>query len=147
MKWNPSSCADPRAILLYPRNRRRFARRTRRFREARRARSYSQRPIESRICDQGTVVRDDAFLQQAKKDQHQPVEELIAVELAVLLHLRQQMAGTLNRPCDQMRKQADEQSVIDEGVRRPQLSFVDIDDVGDFLERIERDARRQQDAQ
>ena len=46
-----------------------------------------------------------------------------------------------------MREQTDEERVVDQGVGRLELPVVHVDDVGDFLERVERNAGRQQDAE
>src|ERR1043166_434821 len=54
------------------------------------------------------------------------------------------MAGALNRPRDQVRKQTDEECVVDERPRGLQLPLVAIDDVSDFLKGVKRDPRRKQ---
>ena len=46
-----------------------------------------------------------------------------------------------------MREQRDEQGVVYEGVCRLELAVVNVDDVGDLLERVEGDPRRQYDSQ
>ena len=46
-----------------------------------------------------------------------------------------------------MREQADEQRVFDQRIGRLEFAVVHVDDVCDLLEGVERDARRQQDAQ
>src|SRR5262245_46992260 len=57
------------------------------------------------------------------------------------------MRWTLNRPRNEVWKEADEQRVIDERLRRLEFSVVDVDDVRDSLKRIERNPRRQEDSQ
>jgi len=56
------------------------------------------------------------------------------------------VAGALNGASNQMRKQADEQRVVDERFCGGKLSLIYIDDVGDFLERVKRNSWRQDDA-
>ena len=57
------------------------------------------------------------------------------------------MARPLNRTGNEVRKQADEERVVDERSRGLQFALVDIDDVGNFLKCIKRDPGRKQDAQ
>jgi hypothetical protein len=56
------------------------------------------------------------------------------------------VAGPLNRASDQVREQTDEQSVIDEGFGSLNSSLVDVDNIGDFLKGVERNARWENDA-
>src|SRR5271165_5962334 len=57
------------------------------------------------------------------------------------------MIGTLNRTCDQVRKEANEESIIDKRISRLDLPSIDIDYVCDFLEGVEGDAGRKQNPQ
>src|SRR6266513_63357 len=57
------------------------------------------------------------------------------------------MARTLNRTSDEVRKEADEKGVVDERPGWLELPLVHVDDVGDLLECVERDAGRQQHAE
>ena len=83
--------------------------------------------------------------QKAGEDQQHAVEQSIGVEHPILLHLRQQMSRPLDRARNQVRKQTDEQAVVDKRSRRLEPALVDVDDVGHFLERVERNARRKDD--
>ena len=105
------------------------------------------RPGERGVGEQCAVVGDHRLSEQARENQQQAVEESVLVEPAWRLHLRQQVAGPLNRTGDQVGKQADEQGVVDERFGRLELSLIDVDDVSDFLERVKGYAWRQKNSQ
>ena len=56
------------------------------------------------------------------------------------------MSGSLNRARNQMWEQADEQGVIDEGPRWLDAFLIDVDDIGDLLKGVERNAGWKDDA-
>src|SRR5437588_6042590 len=67
---------------------------------------------KSRVCEKSTIVRDHAFAHEAGKNKHQAVEKSIRIKAAALLNLRKEMSRSLNRPCNQMREEADEDTVV-----------------------------------
>src|SRR5712671_5067800 len=96
---------------------------------------------KSRVCEQGTIVRDNAFAHEAGKNEHQAVEKTIRIEGAVLLNLRKKMSRSLNRSGNQVREEADEEAIVQEGLRRFEPSFINVHDVGNFLKGVKRNAR------
>src|SRR4029077_3688052 len=70
----------------------------------------------------------------------------IRVESALLLDLRKQMPRPLYRAGNQMREQADEESIVEERFGSLNPALVDIHDVGDFLEGVKRNARWKENA-
>src|SRR4051812_11938609 len=72
---------------------------------------------------------------------------MLAVEESRLLDLWQEMGRSLNGSGDQMRKKADEKSVVHDRFGRFELAVVDVDDVRDRLERVKRDAGWQDNSQ
>src|SRR5262245_38519759 len=73
----------------------------------------SKLTTECRVRKEGAIVGDDAFAHEAGKDQQHSVEESIRVERPRLLNLRQKVAGALDGSGNQVRKEADEEGVID----------------------------------
>src|SRR6516225_5762949 len=57
------------------------------------------------------------------------------------------MGWPLNRPCNQMRKETDEKPILDEIARSLNPACVHINNVGDFLERVEGDPGRKNDCE
>src|SRR4029453_18122836 len=55
------------------------------------------------------------------------------------------MRGPLDRPGDQMRKETDEERIVDERAGRLEAPKVHVDDVGQGLERVERNPRGEED--
>src|SRR5690606_72703 len=89
------------------------------------------------------AVGDDHFLEEAPRHELQPVHHHRIVEPVLLVELGQEIAGALNRSGDQLRKETQigaEDTEVPFGLN---LSVVDIDEVAGKLERIERDADRQ----
>ena len=64
------------------------------------------------VGEKSAVVRDHTFAHQAGKDKHQAVEKTIRIKGAVLLHLRKKMSRSLNRSGNQVREEADEQTIV-----------------------------------
>ena len=61
-------------------------------------------------------------------------------------NLRQQERGALNRAGDEVREERYEHGEIEQAAPRVQLAAIDVDRVTHRLERVERDADRQEDA-
>jgi len=53
------------------------------------------------------------------------------------------MTRALDGTSDQMRKDRNKQSIVDEAARRGDIAAIDIDHISDFLKGVERNARRQ----
>jgi hypothetical protein len=86
-------------------------------------------PTEGRIGEQSAVIGNHALPEKAQQNQHAPVEEPTALPVARILDLRQKMGRPLDRPCDQMREQADEESVVEQRPRGFLFPVIDIDDI------------------
>src|SRR2546425_4594217 len=106
----------------------------------------SEFAAESRVRQESAIVRDHALSEESGKNQHQAIEKPIRIERPVLLDLGKQMPRSLNRTSNQVRKKADEESIVEEGLRRFESSFIDVDNVCDFLECIKRNTRWENDA-
>src|SRR3954469_16184361 len=57
------------------------------------------------------------------------------------------MIGALDRTGNQVREQADEERVVDQGIGRLQAALVDVDDVRNFLKCVKRDPGWKEDSQ
>src|SRR5262249_22088553 len=110
--------------------------------EARRTELAAERGVDQKRA----VIRDDALSNQPRKNQHQAVKETVRIESAFLLSLWQQVGGALDGTGNQVREQADEQSVIEERSGSFNPAFVDIHDISDFLKCIKRNSRWKDDA-
>jgi len=73
------------------------------------------------------------------------MKERGAIEGSCTLNLRQQVRRPLDGSRDQMREKADEQRIVQKVFGGFKFAFVDVDDVGHFLERVKRDCRWQND--
>src|SRR5439155_8237893 len=103
-------------------------------------------PTERSVGEQRAIVRDDALAEEPGEDQEHAVERAVGVEQAFGLHLWKQVLRSLNRPGYQMREQANKQAVRGERPGRIESALVDVDDISNFLERVEGDAGRQNNA-
>ena len=103
-------------------------------------------PAKNRVCQNGAIVCDDAFANEAGKNQHQPVEEPVRIESAGLLDLWQQVSWFLDRTGDQVREQTDKETIVEKGPGGFNSSFINVHDIGHFLERVKRNAGRQDNA-
>src|SRR5258708_3530681 len=92
------------------------------------------------VCQNGTIIRDHAFSDEARENQHQAIEKSISVESAFLLDLGEQMPRPLYRTSNQVREQTDEETIIEERPGSFDPPFVDVHDIGDFLKRVKRNA-------
>jgi hypothetical protein len=95
---------------------------------------------EDRVCQNCTIIRDHAFPDEARENQHHAIEESIRVESALLLDLREQMPWPLYRTGNQVREQTDEETIIEERPGSLNPPFIDVHDIGDFLKRVKRNA-------
>lgn len=95
---------------------------------------------EGGIRQQRAVVCDDTFPQQSGEDQHESVEESVGIKDPGIMNLREQLVRSLDRTRNQVREKTDEQSVLE--IRSGSLnpSFINVHDIGDFLESIKGDA-------
>jgi hypothetical protein len=65
------------------------------------------------IRQNGTIIRNHAFPDEARENQHQTMEKSIPVESALLLDLRKQMLWPLYWTGNQVREQADKETVLE----------------------------------
>ncbi len=98
------------------------------------------------VCQNGTIIRDHAFPDESRENQHKPVEKPIRVECALLLDLRKQMPGPLYRAGNQVREQTDEETIVEKRLGGLNSSFIYVHDISDFLKGVKRDAGRKDDA-
>src|SRR6476660_8360058 len=98
------------------------------------------------ICQDGTIVRDHAFPDEAGENQHESLEKPVRVKGALLLDLRKQMPGPLDRAGNQVREQADEETILEKGPGSLNPPLVNVHNIGDLLKRIKRDAGRKDNA-
>ena len=105
------------------------------------------RVVEERIDEAlGEVVGEDRLLEQAGEDQPQRAARVDAgVVGGRLLHLRKQFAGTRDRAGAELREEGEVVEEVEGGAGGTAGAAGDVDDVGDGLERVERDADRQDD--
>src|SRR5437867_2077524 len=70
-------------------------------------------PAKGRVRQQCAIVRHYAFTQEPGKNQHHPVKKPIGIKNTLFLCLRKQVPRPLDWPGDQVREQADKQTVFD----------------------------------
>ena len=87
------------------------------------------------------------FLKKPDRHQHEALAHVVAVEPPRPLELGQERARALDRARDELREEADEGGDVEQRAARWDLPAVDVDRVGERLERVERDAHRQHDVQ
>src|SRR5260370_2821436 len=85
------------------------------------------------VCQNGTIIRDHAFSDEARENQHHAIEKSISVESAFLLDLREQMPRPLYRTGNQVREQTYEETIIEERPGSLDPPFVDGPHIGTFL--------------
>src|SRR5207245_7316821 len=93
-----------------------------------------------------TTSRDHAFPDETRENKHHAIEKAIRVESALLLDLRKQMPWPLYRTGNQVREQADEETIVKERSGSFNSAFIYVHDVGDFLKGVKGNARRKDDA-
>ena len=111
--------------------------------EARKQHGIVEHPVDEVHCD--VVAQYYLFYQAVKNPEHRDAE-LFPAEEPRPVHLRDEFAGTDDRPGHELGEETDEESEIQDVVNRLQLSLIDVDGVADDLEGKERDAHRQHDA-
>src|SRR5689334_12908514 len=67
----------------------------------------AERSSEGGVCDERTVIGNNAFSKQTFENQQQPGKCLLRIPLSGFLYLWQKMRRPLNWPGDQMREQTD----------------------------------------
>ena len=98
-----------------------------------------------RIDVQPQVVGQRHLLEQTDDEQRQAVADVGRANHGKSIELRQQLAGPLDRPGDQLRKQRHEGGEANEAAFAIDLATIEVDRVAHRLERVERNAHRQQD--
>ncbi len=66
------------------------------------------RMVVDAIDVMGEIVRERQFLEQAHEEERGAVGEILQADLGELLILRQQVFGSLDRACHQLREETDE---------------------------------------
>ena len=94
-----------------------------------------------------TLSAMTSFLKKPQQIRTKPLARLLGREAARRLDLRQQERRALNRAGDEVREERDEHGDVEQAAARAQLAAIDVDGVAHRLERVERDADRQEDAQ
>ena len=89
------------------------------------------------------VVGDDDLLDETPEDQITTFVELLKIEAPWFFDLRQEGRRPHDRPGDQMREERDEGGELDEVARWFGVASIDVDHIAHRLERIERNADRQ----
>ena len=89
-------------------------------------------------CDMRRIVYTEQYQPKAKP-------HLIARSLAVSLNLRQEVVRSHDRTSHQLRKEGEEKEILEPTIGRFDATTIDIDDVADRLEGVERYTYRQDD--
>src|SRR5690554_4113992 len=105
------------------------------------------RSVEKHIGKLGCVVGNHHLFKQAPKNLSQAIYRLAVLESAPGIKLWQQIAGSLNGACHQLRKKAHEGSKGNKVTRRFQLPLVHINGIAQSLKGIKADAHRQNNVQ
>ena len=93
------------------------------------------------------VVGDDDLLEQAPEDEEGAMGDAVVADRAGLLDLGQEVGGAFDGAGDELGEESDVEGEILPAARGRQHAAVDVDDVAHGLERVERDAHGQDDAQ
>src|SRR5262249_1350390 len=99
--------------------------------------------MENGVGHRREAVGNDRLLEQADQEDLQSQLEAVPVEAFGRGQLRQKVSWPHDRPSDQVRKEHDIQSVVQQVPHGPNLALVHIDDVADRLERVEGNPQRQ----
>ena len=91
-------------------------------------------------------VRNGTFLHEAITDLEQGAARVRGIKRMPLVKLMRQCVETVDGTLYELREERDEQQVLREVSLGVVLAVVRVDDVADRLERVKRDAERQQDA-
>lgn len=103
--------------------------------------------VEDAVGEDGAVVRHDDLLEESPQRLPQSVYGLRRVERPRPQELRQQVRGPFDGAGHQLREEGDEGEESDDVACRGELFAVNVDRVAQGLERVERDADRQDDPQ
>src|SRR6185503_1673606 len=90
-------------------------------------------------------VGEHDLLEEPEAEQEQAEPERLSGRAVLALELRDDLLGPQDRTGDEVREERQEQAVIEERSKRDTAPEIDIDRVADRLERVERDADRQDD--
>gem|GEM_PF-4509977 len=91
----------------------------------------------------GAGIRHHHFLEHSPQNQSQASHAFLVFEDAFVFNLRQEPRSPLNRPGDELGKEANKRREIDEAARRLQVPAVNVNGIGEGLKRVEADAHRQ----
>ena len=105
------------------------------------------RVVEDGVRDSGAVVRDHHLLEEAPEHLAASRDGARIVERSLAQELREEIRRALNGTCDKLRKEADECEERHRVARRPHLPSVDVDRVGERLERVEGYSHRKDHSQ
>ena len=114
-------------------------------RQPRRDRAEGPRVVEDVIHEERDVVGDEDLLEQADRELPETEKSVVPVQSDVGLQLGQEDGGTDDGPGYELREESHEQGKIEEVPAGLQPAAIDIDRVAERLERVERDADRQND--
>ena len=89
------------------------------------------------------TVREDDLLPEAEHHERHPPTQVVAGRAPRVLGLRQELRGAHDGSRHQAREEAHEERVVEEPLRGREHAAIDVDRVGQRLERVERDADRQ----
>ncbi len=115
--------------------------------EVDRPRAEPELAVEDRVGDEGEVVRHYHLLEEAPHREVEPGHRVRPPRVPGALHLGEQVARGHDRARDHVGEKRDEQREVHGVLRGLDVAAVDVHDVADALERVERDADRQHDPQ
>src|SRR5712672_567216 len=101
---------------------------------------------KSGVCEKSAIIGDDDLSEETFENQDKAIEGFRRIPFARALNLGQKMRGPLDGTGNQVREKTDEEGVVHQRVRRFHFAMIDVHDVGNFLEGVERDAGRQDDS-
>ena len=93
------------------------------------------------------VIGDDHLLEEPPQHLPQPVDRVVPVEAPPLFELDEQVRRLLDRPGDHMGEEGDEAEILHGVIDGAYAAAVDVDGVAQRLERVERDANREDHAE
>ena len=106
------------------------------------------RHVPEHVVHEDTAkIRYHAFAEKSAEGNLEPCVGILPVELVLRPELRQQMVDALDGACDELGEVADEESVIAEMSLRLVVPSIHVDDVGERLEGVERDAHGKENIQ
>ena len=99
--------------------------------------------VVDRVHQHGAAVGDDQLQKIAPEHDQEPVPDAGNIEFLRGVQLPQQIPGPLNGTCHQLGEERDKQRVFQQISLGPDIAAVNIDQIAQCLEDIERDADRQ----